>query len=169
MATNDGFGKAIERVLGHEGGYVNHPDDPGGETNWGITKVFAWENGYRGQMLDLTREHAIALYRRGFWDRNFCDVFAFPVAFQFFDCAVHSGSRRATRILQKSVGALDDGIIGPKTFNAVKQADPQTTGERYIALRTAFLKTLPGWATFGRGWQNRMDRNAQYLKDDIHS
>lgn len=163
------FKVAIERVLGHEGGYVNHPEDPGGETNWGITKRFAWKWGYRGRMKDLTRDQAVAYYFMGFWSHLLCDVWAFPLAFQLFDCAVHSGNVRAIRLMQKATGALDDGIIGRETIQAFRNCDPATACETFLALRLEFLQSLPTWETFGKGWQTRIDRNREYLKDDLHS
>lgn len=163
------FQIAIERVLGHEGGYVNHPEDPGGETHWGITKRFAWEHGYRGQMKDLTREQAIAYYFIGFWAPLLCDVWPFALSFQLFDCAVHSGKVRAVRLMQKALGILDDGIIGRQTIQALRSCDVARTGELFLSLRESFLKSLPTWETFGNGWQARIDRNRRFFKDDLHS
>ena len=86
------FNQFIERVLSHEGGYVNHPKDPGGETNWGITKRTAQANGYNGSMRAMTREQAIGIYRQAFWERYHADQMPEAVAFQFFDACVNHGT-----------------------------------------------------------------------------
>ncbi len=165
----DNFIVAIERVLGHEGGYANHPNDPGGETMWGITKRLAWKHGYRGQMRELSREMAIAIYRKAFWDKLFCDVFPFPLAFQLFDYAINSGPVKAVRDLQACCGIVDDGIIGPKTFTAFRTANLERVLEQYLSRRLAYMQSLPHWETFAKGWTNRIDLNRQFLKDDLHS
>ena len=70
---SDKFFQFIERVLSHEGGYANHPKDPGGETNWGVTKRTAQANGYTGSMRAMTRAQAIEIYRKAFWLRYHAD------------------------------------------------------------------------------------------------
>lgn len=80
---SDKFNQFINRVLSHEGGYANHPKDPGGETNWGITKRTAQANGYNGSMRAMTREQAISIYRKAFWERYRADQMPEAVAFQF--------------------------------------------------------------------------------------
>lgn len=94
---SDEFNRFIERVLSHEGGYANHPKDPGGETNWGITKRTAQANGYNGSMRAMTREQAISIYRKAFWERYRADQMPEAVAFQFFDACVNHGYGNAAR------------------------------------------------------------------------
>ncbi len=100
------FNQFINRVLSHEGGYVNHPKDPGGETNWGITKRTAQANGYNGSMRAMTREQAIGIYRKAFWERYRADQMPEAVAFQFFDACVNHGYGNAARMLRRASGLL---------------------------------------------------------------
>lgn len=120
------FNQFINRVLSHEGGYVNHPKDPGGETNWGITKRTAMANGFNGSMRAMTREQAIGIYRKAFWERYRADQMPEAVAFQFFDACVNHGYGNAARMLQRAAGVADDGIIGEISLKAINSL-PETT------------------------------------------
>ena len=91
------FDIAFERLIGHEGGYVNHPEDPGGETNWGITLRTAREAGYTGSMRDLTRDQAKEIYRTAYWGRAQAEQYDGAIAFQVFDAAVNHGIGQARR------------------------------------------------------------------------
>jgi lysozyme family protein len=165
------FDEAIEHTLIFEGGYVNDPDDPGGETNYGITKSTARAYGYDGPMRDITLTQATAIYRMGYWDRLDLDSIAYTsriVARFIFDMAVNHGTRNATKIAQRAVRAvgkniLVDGQWGPNTSHAVKTSArdyPEATlgalkGERYnfymrIVARNATMKK------FLRGWLKRV-------------
>ena len=108
------FNQFIERVLSHEGGYVNHPKDPGGETNWGVTKRTAMANGFNGSMRAMTREQAIGIYRKAFWERYHADQMPEAVAFQFFDACVNHGYGNAARMLQRAAGVPDDGFAASR-------------------------------------------------------
>ena len=83
------FDQAFDRLISHEGGYVNHPNDPGGETNWGVTKRTAQENGYTGSMRAMTRAQAIEIYKKAFWERYRCGEMPYAISFQFFDVFVN--------------------------------------------------------------------------------
>src|SRR5271169_2172410 len=110
------FDQAFDRLLGNEGGYVNNPADPGGETNWGIAK-----RSYPSvDIKNLTRDQAKAIYLRDFWLRGKMDQYDPAIAFQIFDIAVNSGIETGVRILQRAAGVADDGNIGPVTAAAVK-------------------------------------------------
>ena len=161
------FDIAVERVLGHEGGYVNHPADPGGETNWGVTIGTARENGYMGDMISMSREDAIAIYRKAFWDSNSCDLMPFAVAFQVFDGCVNHGAGNAAKWLQRAVGATPDGAIGKQTLAKVNAARPTTVVLDMMAERMTFYTALSTWDHFGRGWINRMAGNARYAAIDL--
>ncbi len=96
------YDTAINRLLGNEGGYVNDPNDPGGETKWGISK-----RSYPGiNIMDLTRDQAIALYRRDFWDRADLENQPLAIGFQMLDFAVNSGAGPALRALQRAGAVL---------------------------------------------------------------
>lgn len=160
------FDMAFERLIGHEGGYVNHPDDPGGETNWGITLRTAREAGYTGSMRDLTRDRAREIYRVAYWQRARCDEFDGAIAFQVFDAAVNHGIGNAIRFLQRAVGVADDGTMGPVTMAAVKAMSVTDVLARFNAARLTFYTNLSTWPTFGRGWARRVAGNLNYAADD---
>lgn len=160
------FDVAFERLIGHEGGYVNHPDDPGGETNWGITQRTAREAGYAGSMRDLTREQAREIYRAAYWQRAKCDEFDGAIAFQIFDSAVNHGIGNAIRFLQRAAGVADDGVIGPVTMAAVRGMTVTDVLARFNAARLMFYTNLSTWPTFGRGWARRVAGNLNYGADD---
>lgn len=157
------FDKAIGRVLGHEGGYVNNPADPGGETQWGISK-----RSY--PLLDiktLTRERAVELYHRDFWARAGLDAMPFAIASQMLDFAVNSGIATATRALQRAVGVADDGIVGPHTREAIAAMQPHDLVMRFLAERFIFWTGCKGWPEFGKGWVRRGAEQLRLGADDV--
>lgn len=160
------FDQAFERLIGHEGGYVNHPDDPGGETNWGITLRTARAEGYFGPMLDLTREQAREIYRTAYWGRAKADQYDGAIAFQVFDAAVNHGIGQAVRFLQRAVGVADDGVVGPVTLGAVRAMSVTDVLARFNAERLDFYTRLSTWPTFGRGWARRVAGNLKYAAED---
>lgn len=162
----DRFDVMIERVLSHEGGYVNHPRDPGGETIWGITIGVARENGYAGPMQRMPRTEAIRIYRRAFWDRVSADQIPAAVVFQVFDAAVNHGIGNAVRWMQQVVKVADDGRVGPVTLRAVKGYDQADFVLQFNAVRLRFYTKLSTFATFGRGWTNRVAGNLDYAARD---
>ena len=156
------FIQIFNRLIGHEGGYVNDPRDPGGETNWGITKRTAQANGYQGSMLAMTREQAYKIYYSAFWLRYQCDKMPDAVAFQFFDAAVNHGLGNASRMLQRAVNVADDGIIGNMTIAAIKKMAISDVIMRLNAERIEFYCKLSTFATFGKGWIRRVAGNLKY-------
>lgn len=160
------FNQIFDRVIGHEGGYVNDPRDPGGETNWGVTKRTAVENGYTGEMRAMTRDAAFNIYYKAFWKRYQCDKLPSAVAYQFFDACVNHGFGNAARMLQRAVGVLDDGVIGEITLGAVNTQDIDDTLLRFVSERLRFYTRLSGFAHYGKGWVNRMAGNLVYGAQD---
>ena len=158
----DRFDVFIERLLSHEGGYVNHPSDPGGETKWGISKR-SYPNV---DIARLTREQAIAIYRRDFWEKSRADDLPPAVGFQLLDAAVNSGIGQATRWLQVAAGVADDGVIGPATLGALRIADPNDLVMRFCAERLDFMTRLSTWPQFGKGWARRIAQNLRYAAQD---
>ena len=154
----DRFDVFIERLLSHEGGYVNDLKDPGGETKWGISK----RSYPRVNIRTLTREGAIAIYRADFWERSRADDLAPAVGFQLLDAAVNSGIDQATRWLQRAAGVADDGQIGPVTLGALRIADPCDLVMRFNAERLDFMTRLSTWERFGRGWARRIAGNLRF-------
>jgi hypothetical protein len=154
------FDKCLALMLKHEGGFVNHPKDPGGMTNLGVTKT-TWEEWTRkpsdeAEMRSLTPEMVAPLYKARFWDRVKADDLPSGVDYAVFDAAVNSGPGRAARWLQECVGVTADGAIGPKTLQAVNSY-PGDLQSDYCDKRLKFLQSLPTFPTFGRGWTRRVE------------
>lgn len=142
--------------MGHEGGYVNHPNDPGGETNWGISKR-AYPNV---DIKNLTRDQAKDIYYRDYWQK--CHIAELPEAVQFdmFDMAVNSGVSAAVKTIQRALGVKPDGVWGPNTSRAAANvSDPQLLDKVFSGYRLQYLADLPTWPTFGKGWARRIAAN----------
>lgn len=149
------FDQAFEVLIGHEGGYVNDPRDPGGETKYGISK-----RAYPAlDIADLNIDDAKAIYKRDYWDRAHCDELPPEVAFQVFDTAVNSGIGQSIRFLQRAVGVADDGRVGPLTLNAVRRLDAEVVVARFNGQRLDFMTRLSTWDVFGKGWARRVAKN----------
>ena len=153
------FDKAFDRLLGHEGAFVDHPKDPGGATRYGITQRVARANGYEGDMRNFPLSEAKRIARKDYWDAVRADDMPDAVRFDLFDAAYNSHPTQATKWLQRASGAKDDGIIGPKTLHAVWMADPHKLAARFNGHRLRFLTDLKTWPTFGRGWARRIAAN----------
>lgn len=153
------FDEAFEKLIGHEGGYSNHPDDPGGETMHGVTAKVARANGYSGKMRDLPLALAKSIYRASYWDSVRADELPESVRFDVFDASVNSGPGQAVRFLQRATGVADDGRLGPQTMRAVKSIDPQLLDKRLNGYRLRFMCELKIWPSFGRGWASRIATN----------
>lgn len=146
------FDRAFDLLIGHEGGYVNNPDDPGGETNFGISK-----RAYPGEDIrNLTIDRAKQIYRRDYWNKISGDKLPPKIAFLTFDAAVNSGVSQAVKWLQEAVGTTRDGVIGPKTITAAWAAASTDVALKMLDFRLAFLERLSTYAVFGRGWRRRI-------------
>ncbi len=156
----DTFPAALALVLAHEGGYVDHPLDPGGATNMGITR--ATLAGWRGrpvakaEVMALGRAEAAAIYRARYWNAVQADELPAGVDLVVFDAAVNSGPARAMRWLQQAMGLPPDGVMGPMTLDRARAADAADTIRAFGRLRLAFLARLTTWRAFGRGWSRRV-------------
>lgn len=149
------FETSFEKLIGHEGGYVNHPADPGGETKFGISK-----RSYPGEDIKgMTTERAREIYRRDFWGPAGCDVVPEALKFDLLDAAVNSGPRQAVKFLQGAVGARADGLLGAQTLEAVRSMAPDRVLMRFNATRLLFMAELSTWPAFGRGWARRIGQN----------
>lgn len=150
------FDTAFHELLGHEGGYVDHPKDPGGATRWGVTERVARATGYAGHMRDLPVELAKAIYRRDYWDAVRADDLPEGVRYAVFDAAVNSGVKQAAKWLQRAVGAADDGVIGPQTLRLAASVDAERAARQMLGRRLRFMTDLPTWPAFGKGWARRI-------------
>lgn len=156
------FDLAFDKLLGHEGGYSNHPSDPGGETMWGITARVARANGYLGDMRSMPRHMAKDLYRKLYWNKVRADELPAALRYPMFDAAVNSGPKQAICWLQRAVDVGEDGQIGPMTLAAAQRAGA-AAAIRLTAERLDFMTSLPTWGAFGRGWARRI---ASILKEN---
>ena len=151
------FQEVVEMVLKHEGGYVDHKDDPGGRTKYGIS-----QRAYPDvDIAELTEEDAASIYKRDYWDRIKGDDLPVGVACAVMDYAVNSGISRASKALQSVCGiANGDGIIGPASLNAVWTTVKNTSEEDVINAvteqRQGFIRSLSIYETFGKGWERRI-------------
>lgn len=157
-----GFSYWLPHILAHEGGYVNHPKDPGGATNKGITQATydAWRLSraeWQRSVKDITNDEVAAIYRREYWDRVKGDDLPNGLAYAVFDFAVNSGVSRASKFLQAALGVTQDGKIGPATIAAARDAPEVATINKLCDARMAFLRSLSTFATFGKGWTRRVE------------
>jgi lysozyme family protein len=156
------FDNFIDRVLSHEGGYVDNPKDPGGETKFGISKRSYPNVNIKG----LTRPQAVEIYRKDFWQRAQCDKLHKSFAFQALDAAVNHGIGNAVRWIQRAAGVADDGVIGPVTLRAISMTDPVDLVLLFNAERLEFYAKLSTFDTFGRGWTRRVAGNLRFAAKD---
>jgi len=164
---NQNFEKCMEMLLVHEGGFVdgNKIGDPGGLTNMGVTKkTYDHHHGTdidEEGMRNLTVEDVMPIYRTNYWERCRCQDLPSGVDWAVFDWAVNSGPGRAIKALQRAVGALEDGAIGPHTMMCVKDNKPSEIINRMSVYRDSFYRELSTFDTFGRGWLRRNDETRE--------
>lgn len=154
------FFKSLDLVLKHEGGFVDHPEDPGGATNKGVTHQTYSE--WLGRPLEdvdelksIPDEHVQLIYKQKYWDKVKADDLPNGVDYCVFDWAVNSGPSRAAKALQKAAIVKSDGIIGPRTLLAVQEARADELIEIVSHEREEFYRSLKTFGTFGRGWLRR--------------
>lgn len=151
------FSKAFTDLMGNEGGYSNHPKDPGQETMWGITKRVARAHGYLGSMRDLPRALAMQIAYTSYWTPLRLDEFTEKIAFQIFDANYNGG--HPVIWMQASAGAAIDGILGPETIAKVRAANSYIFTMKFLAYRLTYFTCLKTWPTFGKGWARRIANN----------
>jgi lysozyme family protein len=153
------FDTCLEMLLSHEGGFVNHPSDPGGMTNLGVTKAVL--DAYRGtvsteaQMRALTAVEVAPIYKKNYWDKAKCDDLPSGVDWSVMDWGVNSGTSRAAKALQRIIGVTADGGIGPMSLQAVANFEPREIVDKMYSVRQRFYEELSTFATFGKGWTRR--------------
>ena len=151
---------SLKHILKHEGGFSDHPADPGGITNLGVTKR-VWEEWTskrvsEADMRALTPEMVAPMYKKKYWDVIRGDDLPSGLDLCVFDAAVNAGVGRASKFLQQAVGVTADGQIGPKTISAVTSKPADEIIEAFCALREAHYKSLNTFDTFGKGWMRRL-------------
>ena len=157
----------LDMILHHEGGYVNHPKDPGGETNLGVTKRVYEEWGGTKDMKDLEVEDVAPIYRKNYWDRTKADELPSGLDLCVFDFGVNAGTGRAAKYLQRLIGTVADGGIGPNTLKALdefinkQEYGVKDTILKYQAARQDYYESLSTFETFGRGWTRRVEETTE--------
>lgn len=158
--------QALSKILSHEGGWADHPRDPGGATNMGVTigtlRSLGMDLDGDGDvdvtdLRQLTAADAKRVFKRFYWDKVDGDLLPDGVDYTVADFAVNSGPSRAAKHLQSALGVEADGDVGPVTIAAANAADPVALIEAIHASRMRFLRNLSTWDAFGRGWKSRVD------------
>ena len=159
------YDKCLETILHHEGGYVNHPKDPGGETNLGVTKRVYLEHGGTKDMKDLLVEDVAPIYKKGYWDKMKGDELPNGLDLCVFDFCVNAGPGRSAKYLQTMIGTVADGGIGPNTLAKLKEYVEKHGIEKCIedfqGARQDYYEKLSTFATFGKGWTRRVDETTE--------
>lgn len=159
VATN--YNASIERVLAHEGGYTNHPSDPGGPTNWGITihdarrywKRTATAADVKAMPLSVARE----IYRSKYWDAQRCDELPGGVDYIMFDYGVNSGIGRSGKVLRRVLGLrADTSVVTDQVLAEAALRKPADLVTALCSERIRFLQSLRTWPVFGKGWGRRV-------------
>ncbi len=157
----ENFPAALDQVLKFEGGYSDHPSDPGGATKFGITHEVLAQ--YRGQAVSkddvraLTKAEAAEIYRSRYWLLAACDALPAGVDLAAFDCAVNQGVGRAKKFLQQAARVTVDGAIGPVTLAAISSTPREDLLVEFMARRMQSYGTLGRlFRTFGLGWSRRL-------------
>ena len=165
------FSEALEIILHHEGGYVNHPKDPGGETNLGVTKRVYEDFGGEKEMKDLTKEDVEPIYKKNYWDRVKGDDLPEGLDLCIFDFAVNAGPGRAAKFIQRLVNTTVDGGIGPNTLGKIKEYVDhyglEQTISSYALMRQNYYESLDTFDTFGKGWTRRVSEVTEKAKEWI--
>lgn len=152
------FQAFTDEVIRIEGGYVNDRDDPGGETNHGITKRLAESYGYKKPMISMTKNEAKELYRKAFWNGSLASNIMNNAAFHIYLLSIHSGNRQAILILQRALGVTADGIAGVETMNAISNVSESLLIEA-LCYRTLDFYVIISPKTrykYIQGWRNRL-------------
>jgi lysozyme family protein len=149
------FEKAMKFVRVAEGGYFNHPNDPGGETMYGITK-----RDYPNlDIKNLSREKADDIFFEDYWSLSSAEKLPEPVYISYFDSVVNTGRKQANKFLQRALGVVADGIVGPVTLESVEKADAKELAAKIVDQRQTFYENLsvnkPKLKVFLKGWTNR--------------
>ncbi|WP_247655520.1 glycoside hydrolase family 108 protein [Hydrogenophaga aromaticivorans] len=156
MSMPTSFDECFRVLLGTEGGYVDHPADPGGATRWGVTERVARAAGYVGDMREFPESEAKRIYHRQYWAPARTDELPPAIRQAVFDAAVNSGVAQSAKWLQRAIGAKDDGVIGSQTIMMARASTPDFVLRRMLSQRLRFMTDLKTWPHFSRGWARRI-------------
>ena len=145
------FERAFDLLMESEGGYSDDPADPGGETNFGISKRAYPKEDIRF----LTLERAKEIYKRDYWDAILADDLPYPINVLIFDAAVNQGKKAAVRMLQEALKIKQDGLIGSQTIKAAVAASDAVCAD-LLSIRAVRYANTANFGRFGRGWMKRL-------------
>jgi lysozyme family protein len=156
------FDKCFDFTVGVEGGYSNNLHDKGGPTKYGITLpvLSAWRGGIELDAEDvecMDLAEAKDIYKHNYWTPIHGDELPQGIDLCTFDAAINSGVSNAIRWLQAVIKVKVDGLLGPKTIIAAQTCEPGEVINDLLNLREAYLRSLPDWKYFGKGWKHRID------------
>lgn len=157
------FQECLDLVLKSEGGWVNNPNDPGGETNLGVTKrVWIEYVGHPVESLKkLTKEDVAPLYELKYWRPCYCEVLPRGLDFIVFSMGVNAGPGRSVKLLQSAIGCVPDGVIGPRTRELISSSNGADIIQKFSTARREYYQSLKTFPIFGKGWLLRVDREEQ--------
>ena len=159
----DNFQACLDLVLKSEGGWVNHPNDPGGETNLGVTKR-VWEE-YVGHPVEslkkLTKADVAPLYELKYWRPCYGEVLPRGLDFVVFSMGVNAGPGRSVKLLQSAIGCVPDGVIGSRTRELISGSNCANLIAKFSETRREYYRSLKTFPIFGKGWLNRVDQEEQ--------
>jgi lysozyme family protein len=158
----DPFARSLDFVLAREGGYSADKNDLGGETKYGVSRKSYPDLDIK----NLTIAQASEIYRKDYWEPNWCDQMPFWAAFVVFDTAVNMGRHHAVICLQRTAGLRDDGKLTAELLRTIKHLDPHDGLADYLSYRIVRYAGLAGWPRFGRGWARRCALLAMEAFDD---
>lgn len=148
------FDLEFKRLVDREGGYVDNPRDPGGETMWGVTARVARAHGYTGAMRDMPLSTARTIAKTTYWDSLGCDTYDHRVAALLFDALYNGG--RVIVWAQQAAGVAADNVMGPATRQALRDVNPWRFALQFCAARLIYMTGLRIWLDFGKGWARRV-------------
>lgn len=176
MATGN-FERCKDLTAVSEGGWSDHPSDPGGATMKGVTlrTYAAWRklHGHpeptKADLKVITDAEVSAIFKAQYWDAARCDLLPLGLDYAVFDFAINSGPARAVRELQAILGVTADGVVGTRTLAAIAEASDTASEidmliDEYQTARLAFMRTLKTWKTFGKGWERRVEKVRRQAK-----
>ena len=165
---DNNFDRCLKLVLKSEGLYSNNPKDSGGETMMGVTKA-AWSTWLKrpianGEMAKLTVADITPFYKALYWDKSYCNQLPTGIDYMVFDASVNMGVGQSIRLLQKSLGCVADGVIGPNTMKLINESKVNDMIDKYSAQKEMFYRSLALFNTFGKGWLSRVAQVQQNAK-----
>jgi len=157
------FKECLDLVLKSEGGWVNNPKDPGGETNLGVTKAVweEWVGHPVATMKNLTKDDVAPLYEQKYWRPCYGEVLPRGLDFLCFSFGINAGSGRSVKLLQQSLGLVSDGVIGSKVMQKLRESNIADVIKSFSESRREYYKSLKNFPIFGKGWISRTDKEEQ--------